>query len=283
MGIVRLLVELLILIAYLRRLRVSDAELLVSYFFWLVSFRWFMPTDKAGDRICIFGFSRGAYIARGLAGMIHKVRLLVTYWSCLFLLRRCGLNIVLGWSASCLQLSTSSFRLQDVHSDRWSGLATIQCVQEGIFSRCSNRIPWSMVCFKTSLLLDVVLYGWLEYTRDTVNSVGLIPRRLPFTTSNTIVRTFRHALSLDERRAKFKANLWNRPNTVEAKLGVEGQKPQKPNNPKPNGHSKFRQPNLRAMEKKYSGSSGKPTDIEEVSIHFHLRYTYRILRTFNNN
>jgi uncharacterized protein (DUF2235 family) len=29
--------------------------------------------DKAGDRICIFGFSRGAYTARGLAGMIHKV------------------------------------------------------------------------------------------------------------------------------------------------------------------------------------------------------------------
>jgi uncharacterized protein (DUF2235 family) len=29
--------------------------------------------DKSGDRICIFGFSRGAYTARGLAGMIHKV------------------------------------------------------------------------------------------------------------------------------------------------------------------------------------------------------------------
>jgi hypothetical protein len=47
--------------------------------------------------------------------------------------------------------------------------------------------------------------------RDTVHSVGLIPRTLPFATSNTIVRTFRHALSLDERRARFKANLWNNP------------------------------------------------------------------------
>lgn len=27
-------------------------------------------------------------------------------------------------------------------------------------------------------------------------------------------------MSLDERRAKFKANLWNRPNATEAKLGV---------------------------------------------------------------
>ncbi len=33
----------------------------------------FISTDKAGDRICIFGFSRGAYTARALAGMIHKV------------------------------------------------------------------------------------------------------------------------------------------------------------------------------------------------------------------
>ena len=32
--------------------------------------------DQAGDKICLFGFSRGAYTARSLAGMIHKVGLL---------------------------------------------------------------------------------------------------------------------------------------------------------------------------------------------------------------
>lgn len=53
-----------------------------------------------------------------------------------------------------------------------------------------------------------------------MDSVGLVPKRLPFTTSNTIVRTFRHAVSLDERRAKFKANLWNRPTEDEKKLGI---------------------------------------------------------------
>jgi uncharacterized protein (DUF2235 family) len=30
--------------------------------------------DTEGDRICIFGFSRGSYTARALAGMLHKVR-----------------------------------------------------------------------------------------------------------------------------------------------------------------------------------------------------------------
>jgi uncharacterized protein (DUF2235 family) len=42
--------------------------------------------------------------------------------------------------------------------------------------------------------------------RDTVCSVGIVPRTLPFTRSNTSIRYFRHAISLDEHRAKFKAN-----------------------------------------------------------------------------
>ena len=56
--------------------------------------------------------------------------------------------------------------------------------------------------------------------RDTVDSVGIVPRRLPFTTSNTIVRTFRQALALDERRVNFGANDWNDPSDREAQLGV---------------------------------------------------------------
>ena len=57
--------------------------------------------------------------------------------------------------------------------------------------------------------------------RDTVCSVGLIPKRLPFVSSNTAIRYFRHAVSLDERRAKFKANLYNRATKEEAALGVQ--------------------------------------------------------------
>ena len=52
-----------------------------------------------------------------------------------------------------------------------------------------------------------------------MSSVGfLLPRRLPFTSSNHAIRHFRHALSLDERRAKFQPNLWHRlaPNKYQA-------------------------------------------------------------------
>ena len=47
------------------------------------------------------------------------------------------------------------------------------------------------------------------WRRDTVCSVGLVPHTLPFIASNTAVRYFRHAISLDEHRAKFKANHWH--------------------------------------------------------------------------
>jgi len=89
--------------------------------------------------------------------------------------------------------------------------------------------------------------------------VGLVPKRLPFTTSNTIVRTFRHALSLDERRAKFKANLWNRPNKKEQVLSITDKAHKKPQKKKLSTHE-----TLHAMEAKYSKDRNQPTDIDEV-------------------
>lgn len=56
------------------------------------------------------------------------------------------------------------------------------------------------------------MYGSL---RDTVASVGLITsKHLPLTASNFSVKTFRQALALDERRVKFKPNMWHRSSKV---------------------------------------------------------------------
>jgi uncharacterized protein (DUF2235 family) len=85
---------------------------------------------------------------------------------------------------------------------------------------------WQVVLHKPFRTKTAVL-TFLVFYRDTVNLVGLIPRRLPFTTSNKVVKTFRHAVALDERRAKFKANLWNRPHPTEQILSVTDQKLQK--------------------------------------------------------
>ncbi|KAG5338934.1 hypothetical protein C0989_005568 [Termitomyces sp. Mn162] len=47
---------------------------------------------------------------------------------------------------------------------------------------------------------------------DKLASVGMLASRtLPFTNSNKAIKTFRHALSLDEHRAKFKPNYYHHP------------------------------------------------------------------------
>jgi len=129
-------------------------------------------------------------------------------------------------------------------------------------------------------LINIFILARLTCNRDTVNAVGLFSRRLPFTTSNTIVRTFRHAIALDERRAKFKANHWNRPVAKEAALDDEGVKPQVSSpvqmtfaegtgtnaitSPASAAPKKIRNHELRAMEKKYSSATSLCTDVEEV-------------------
>jgi uncharacterized protein (DUF2235 family) len=61
---------------------------------------------------------------------------------------------------------------------------------------------WFVLCFPCS----GEDYRTDLYFRDTVSSVGVAHKRLPFTAwnNNNKIKTFRHAISLDERRAKFK-------------------------------------------------------------------------------
>lgn len=216
-------------------------------------YEFLMQNYIAGDRICIFGFSRGAYTARSLAGMIHKVGLL---------------------PKDNFQQVPFAYKM---------------------FKR-ADHVGWEQSTeFKKAFSVDVNI----EFVGvwDTVDSVGIIPKRLPFTTSNTIVRTFRHAVALDERRAKFKANLWNRPDADELKLGkdavlnasntacalvdddlkVHHHHPPKTNgkNGQGSGHNDHQHQHktrkesdhdrkLNTMERMYSTASEQTTDIEEV-------------------
>lgn len=205
----------------------------------MAGYEFLMQNYHSGDRICIFGFSRGAYTARSLAGMIHKVGLLP--------------------------------------ADNWQQVPFAY----KMYTR-TDEVGWDQsTAFKQAFSNDVqieFLGVW-----DTVDSVGLIPKRLPFTTSNTILRTFRHAVSLDEHRAKFKANLWNRPSAREMLLGTSrwmtqnsGQNTSQSSSLKTRrGSSEERKESeiewtpqvdefMNKMEKLHSSSCGKPTDIEEV-------------------
>ncbi|GJJ14164.1 hypothetical protein Clacol_008424 [Clathrus columnatus] len=128
---------------------------------WLeLNNRWL---DLADDRICIFGFSRGAYTARALAAMLHKVGLLQ---------RGNHRHIRYAWEAYTL-----------TSEEGWK--------RAGIFKRYFG------------IEVDIEFIGvW-----DSVGSLGL-NRFLPLTTNNTRIKAVRHALALDERRARYKANVW---------------------------------------------------------------------------
>ncbi|KIO29805.1 hypothetical protein M407DRAFT_21055 [Tulasnella calospora MUT 4182] len=127
-------------------------------------YKFLMQHYNEGDRICLFGFSRGAFTARCLAGMLHKVGLL---------------------PRSNMEHVDFAYTLYESRKDE-----DIRRAQE----------------FKKtfSVHVEVEFVGvW-----DTVSSVGFGAPLLPFNASETFVRTFRHALAIDERRAKFQANPW---------------------------------------------------------------------------
>jgi hypothetical protein len=127
-------------------------------------YRYLMQTYREGDRVLLFGFSRGAYTARALAGMIHAVGLL-------------PLN-------------------NEEHIQFAYGL--YQNAQAGD-TKCARFKR----TFSSEVYIDFVGV-W-----DTVASVGaVVSKTLPFTTSNDSILTFRHAISLDETRAKFQPLSW---------------------------------------------------------------------------
>lgn len=125
------------------------------------AYQFLMQAYKEGDRICLFGFSRGAYTARCLAGMIHKVGLLPPR-----------------------NVEQISFAYEFYKDDSPEG--------------------WKMSAeFKKTFCIDVNVYFVGVF--DSVSSVGVIPRQLPLSsTPSNKSRFFRHAIALDERRAKFK-------------------------------------------------------------------------------
>ena len=154
-------------------------------------------------------------------------------------------------------------------------METIERVQENVFERRGYRICGSLVSLSLISRFTFSDSDSLFFFRDTVNSVGLIPHALPFTTSNTVVNTFRHAISLDERRAKFKANLWNRPEKFEELLSISDQKVAKETEAVKGKTNSQHQPHHRAsthreLEGMYSKSRLAPTDVDEVKKDFYL-------------
>lgn len=136
------------------------------------AYRFLMDQYEDGDRIYLFGFSRGAYTVRALAGMLNMFGLL---------------------HAGNDGLIPYILKMYARRTRKAAGIHPMLKVAGG-FKRTYSRSP------------KVHVVGvW-----DTVSSVGVIwdPLKLPYTAQNPSMVHGVHALSIDERRCFFRNNLW---------------------------------------------------------------------------
>ena len=135
------------------------------------AYTFIMHTWQPGDRIYMFGFSRGAYTVRALAGMLRVIGLL-----------RPGQENLIPYALKLF----------------WKGHG--------------KNIDWDLVKEFTGQFSRTDFPKWgkpVTYVGlwDTVKAVGWFRRRLqlPYTRLLKSVNVIRHACSLDEWRAQFKA------------------------------------------------------------------------------
>jgi uncharacterized protein (DUF2235 family) len=136
------------------------------------AYRYLMNTYEDGDCVYLFGFSRGAYTVRALAGVLHMYGLLYP-----------GNDGLIPYI-----LRMYAKKTRDA-----SGMTHT-------FARADG--------FKAAFCRDCPLQ--LVGVWDTVSSVGYVwdPVRLPYTAQNPDMKNGRHAVSIDERRCYFRNNLW---------------------------------------------------------------------------
>ncbi|MBV9861596.1 MAG: DUF2235 domain-containing protein [Alphaproteobacteria bacterium] len=142
------------------------------------AYTFLMNHFEHGDRVFLFGFSRGAYTVRAVAALLHMYGLI-----------RRGNEALVPYAIELLvgidrgnrknKAAPALFRLAHEFKRTFSGIA------------CK---PWFVGIWDT---VDSV--GWIEH-----------PLRLPYTADNPDIEYGRHAVSIDERRAFYRANLWHR-------------------------------------------------------------------------
>ncbi len=137
---------------------------------------------EEGDRVFLFGFSRGAYTVRAVAALLHMYGLI-----------RKGNEPLVPYAIRMMKRISAQNAGRDRNDDRSAVGRTLAVAQQ--FKHT----------FSVAECRPYFVGVW-----DTVNSVGWIENqlRLPFSGHNPSIEIGRHALAIDERRASFRPNLW---------------------------------------------------------------------------
>jgi uncharacterized protein (DUF2235 family) len=142
----------------------------------LDAYRWLCLNYCEGDRIYLFGFSRGAYTVRAIAGLINMIGLL----------RADQLNIT-DYALTAYKRAGEKNNLKLA----WQ----FQRLSEGRDVTIHFMGVWDTVASVIVPRPDRFYLPSLQF--------------LPFTKQNKRVRTLRHALAIDERRRMFRHYRWN--------------------------------------------------------------------------
>lgn len=143
----------------------------------LGAYRFLSNNYEEDDNIFLFGFSRGAYTVRALAGFIHMVGLLPVD----------QLNIA--------NYALSSYKRASEDDDL--------------------AIAWNFSTIAGGRRVTIKFIGVWDTVATVIvpRRDRLVPmlQTLPYTRKNPSVQVFRHAMSIDERRRMFRLNRWTSP------------------------------------------------------------------------
>ncbi|HEU4619687.1 MAG TPA: DUF2235 domain-containing protein [Gammaproteobacteria bacterium] len=144
----------------------------------LDAYRFLVDHYEDGDRIYLFGFSRGAYTVRVLAGFLHLVGL----------------------------VKPAQRNLSDYALTAYKRAA----------AKDDFKIAWRFERVMTTRRVPIRFIGVWDTVSSVIvprPDRFYIPslEELPYTKTNPSVEVFRHALAIDERRRMFRANLWREP------------------------------------------------------------------------
>ena len=142
----------------------------------LDAYRFLVTNYKAGDRIYMFGFSRGAYTVRVLAGFINTLGLI---------------------SPPQIHLSGYAFVAYKQISEG-EGFTGVRLFEQALRPRRPSIRFLGLWDSVSSIIVP---------RRDRLYAPSL--RQLAFTQRNPSVEIVRHALAIDERRRMFRPYLWS--------------------------------------------------------------------------
>jgi uncharacterized protein (DUF2235 family) len=154
------------------------------------AYSFIMVHYEPGDRLFLFGFSRGAYTARAVASLLRMYGLL-----------RIGNESLVPYIVrELLHVDSLFLRLVDrLTFGVWK-------LNAKLVGSKFDKATEVRTYFATRSCKPHFVGVW-----DTVSSVGLLsPTRIPYTANNEDIVVGRHALALDERRVFFNRNLWQR-------------------------------------------------------------------------